>query len=73
MVRIKASDPDYEAIAAAMHALGVWLNPHCWMGVNDIDAPFIMAPDGKTRVMIERGLRDIFDDLNFRRLTHELD
>ena len=69
MVRIKASDPDYEAIALSMHLLGVLLNPTCWFGANDTDPLW----DDVAQAEIEAELRDIFDDLNFRRLTHELD
>ena len=69
MVRIKASDPDYEAIALSMHLLGVLLNPPCWFGINDLDPLW----NDVAQAEIEGELRDVFDSIVFKELTHELD
>lgn len=64
MVRIKASHPDFEAIALSMHLLGVLLNPACWWGLNDLDRLW----DDVAQAEIEAELRDIFDDVTFKGL-----
>ena len=69
VVKVKASDPDYEAIALSMHLLGVLLNPGCWFGVNDLDPLW----DDVAQSEIEAELRDIVDDVTFKELTHGLD
>ena len=67
MVRIKASDPDYPAIALSMHLLGVLLNPGCWHGYDNRSALDWIGLESK----LKHELRDIFDDVNFKELTHE--
>ena len=69
VVRIKASDPDYPAIELALRDLGVVYNPECWFGIYDLDHLW----NDEARAEIEAELRDIFDDLVFKELTHELD
>ena len=69
MVALKASHPDYPAIAYSMHLLGVLLNQACWFGVNDLDWLW----NDVARAEIEAELRDIFDTVTFKELTDGLD
>ena len=73
MVRIKASDPDYEAIALALRDFGIALNPECWFAV-DFEQPNrtrFAACDAKYSRL--RALDNLLVDFTFKELTHGLD
>jgi hypothetical protein len=68
-MRIKASHPDYPAIARKLHLLGVAVNPQCWQDVE------YLAPPARAmyQAMLTEELDNLMVDVTFKELTHGLE
>ena len=73
MPRLKASDPDYPAIALALRDLGIAINPEYWFAV-DFEAPDRERIAAFDAIDSRLGVLDnLLVDFTFKELTHGLE